>query len=107
MTWDDHETENDYAGFTPENAGDPADDQPDFASRRARAYQTCYEHMPLRVAQLPIGPYLRLYRRIKFGELISMNVLDTRQDRTARAPAACASTSGSMATARRRSIRRA
>jgi alkaline phosphatase D len=39
VTWDDHETENDYAGLAPENPNDPADNQPDFASRRARAYQ--------------------------------------------------------------------
>jgi hypothetical protein len=45
MTWDDHETENDYAGFAPENPNDPADNQPDFASRRAaptrRITSTC------------------------------------------------------------------
>ena len=90
VTWDDHETENDYAGFTPENPADPADNQPDFASRRARAYQAYYEHMPLRAAQLPIGPYLQLYRRLRFGSLLSVNVLDTRQYRSHRAPANCA-----------------
>ena len=31
------ETENDYASFIPENVNDTADNQPDFASRRARA----------------------------------------------------------------------
>jgi alkaline phosphatase D len=90
MTWDDHETENDYAGFIPENAADPADNQPDFAARRARAYQAYYEHMPLRAAQLPAGPFLQLYRRMKFGDVLAMHVLDTRQYRSARAPAACA-----------------
>ena len=90
VTWDDHETENDYAGFAPENAADPADNMPDFASRRARAYQAYYENMPLRAAQLPVGPYLQLYRRLRFGSLISLNVLDTRQYRTHRAPANCA-----------------
>ena len=90
MTWDDHETENDYAGFIPENAADPADNLPDFASRRARAYQVYYEHMPLRAAQVPIGPYLRLYRQLRYGDLLSVNVLDTRQYRSARAPEACA-----------------
>jgi alkaline phosphatase D len=90
MTWDDHETENDYAGFIPENAADPADNLPDFASRRARAYQTYYEHMPLRASQLPVGPYLQLYRRLRFGNLLSVNVLDTRQYRSHRAPASCA-----------------
>jgi alkaline phosphatase D len=63
---------------------------PDFASRRARAYQAYYENMPLRAAQLPVGPYLQLYRRLRFGGLISLNVLDTRQYRTHRAPANCA-----------------
>jgi alkaline phosphatase D len=89
VTWDDHETENDYAGFIPENAADPADNQPDFAARRARAYQAYYEHMPLRATQLPTGPYLQLYRRLGFGDLLLVNVLDTRQDRSARAPAGC------------------
>ena len=90
VTWDDHETENDYAGFAPENPADPADNQPDFASRRVRAYQTYYEHMPLRAAQIPTGPFLPLYRRLEFGRPISMNVLDTRQYRSHRAPANCA-----------------
>jgi alkaline phosphatase D len=89
VTWDDHETENDYAGFAPENPADPADNQPDFASRRARAYQVYYEHMPLRAAQLPTGPSLPLYRHLGFGELLSMHVLDTRQYRSHRAPATC------------------
>ena len=90
VTWDDHETENDYAGFAPENPNDPADNQPDFASRRARAYQAYYEHMPLRAAQLPVGPSLQLYRRLTFGDLMSVHVVDTRQYRSHRAPAACA-----------------
>jgi alkaline phosphatase D len=90
MTWDDHETENDYAGFAPENPNDPADNQPDFASRRARAYQTYYEHMPLRAAQLPTGPSLQLYRHLNLGDLMSVHVLDTRQYRSHRAPANCA-----------------
>jgi hypothetical protein len=90
VTWDDHETENDYVGFAPENAADPADKQPDFASRRARAYQAYYEHMPLRASQEPTGPFLQLYRRPEFGRVQSMNVLDTRQYRSHRAPASCA-----------------
>jgi alkaline phosphatase D len=89
MTWDDHETENDYAGFTPENPADPADNQPDFASRRARAYQAYYEHMPLRSEQFPVGPDLQLYRRLRLGSLITVFVLDTRQYRSHRAPAGC------------------
>jgi len=89
MTWDDHETENDYAGLVPENVNDPADNQPDFASRRARAYQVYYEHMPLRAEQFPVGADLQLYRRLKLGSLINVYVLDTRQYRSHRAPANC------------------
>lgn len=85
MTWDDHETENDYAGLIPQ---DPAD-QPTFAERRARAYQVYYEHMPLRSTSLPMGPNLQLYRRLSFGDLAQVHVLDTRQYRSARAPANC------------------
>jgi alkaline phosphatase D len=89
MTWDDHEVENDYAGLSPENPDDPTDNQPDFAGRRARAYQVYYEHMPLRAAQIPTGPDMQLYRRLGFGELLSIQVLDTRQYRSHRAPAGC------------------
>jgi alkaline phosphatase D len=89
VTWDDHEVENDYADLAPENPDDPADTQPDFASRRARAYQVYYEHMPLRAAQIPTGPDMQLSRHLGFGGLISMHVLDTRQYRSHRAPATC------------------
>ena len=85
MTWDDHEVENDYAGFLPENAADTSG----FADRRARAYQVYYEHMPLRQAQIPTGPYLQLYRNISFGSLAQFSIMDTRQYRSARAPASC------------------
>ena len=86
VTWDDHETENDYAGVLPQ---DPAD-APIFLERRARAYQAYYEHMPLRSRQIPRGPDLQLYRRVGFGQLVQLHVLDTRQYRSARAPAGCA-----------------
>jgi phosphodiesterase/alkaline phosphatase D-like protein len=38
--------------------------------------------MPLRVAQLPKGPDLQLYRRFQFGRLAEFSVLDTRQYRS-------------------------
>ncbi len=85
VTWDDHETENNYAGFIPQ---DPADEAI-FADRRARAYQAYYEHMPLRRLSFPRGPHLQLYRRLNFGGLLQVHVLDTRQYRSAEAPAGC------------------
>ncbi len=38
------------------------------------------------------GPYLQLYRRLQFGEMLSVNMLDTRQYRSHRAPASCLTT---------------
>ncbi|MEA2585909.1 MAG: alkaline phosphatase [Thermomicrobiales bacterium] len=77
-TWDDHEVANDYAGILPVQ-GDPTDN---FLARRAVAYQAYYEHMPLRPESMPQGSDLRLYRRLTFGTLAELAVLDTRQYRT-------------------------
>ena len=38
--------------------------------------------MPLRPSSLPRGPEMRLYRRLRFGDLAEFNVLDTRQYRS-------------------------
>ena len=82
VTWDDHEVENDYAGET-----DPAHTPPEvFVLRRAAAYQAYYEAMPLRQAQWPTPGHMRLYRRLLFGDLVDLSVLDTRQYRS---PEAC------------------
>jgi alkaline phosphatase D len=78
VTWDDHEVENNYAGELDEN-GTPAQI---FLLRRAAAYQAYYEHMPLRLAAWPTGPHMRIYRRLQFGDLIDLSVLDTRQWRS-------------------------
>jgi alkaline phosphatase D len=79
VTWDDHEFDNNCAGAISEELGvDPAK----FLNRRARAYQAYYEHMPLRKAQFPQGPNMRLYRRAPFGRLADFAILDTRQYRT-------------------------
>ena len=78
VTWDDHETENNYAGEFDEN-GTPA---PVFLLRRAAAYQAYYEHMPLRLSAWPSGPHMRIYRRLQFGNLMDFSVLDTRQWRS-------------------------
>ncbi|WP_344322607.1 alkaline phosphatase D family protein [Streptomyces macrosporus] len=77
VTWDDHETENNYANGVPEN-GVPTEE---FLIRRAAAYRAYYENMPLRRPQRPQGPDLRLYRRFHYGDLAQFDVLDTRQYR--------------------------
>jgi alkaline phosphatase D len=76
-TWDDHEVDNDYANDRAEDGESPKI----FLQRRAAAYQAYYEHLPLRPEAQPNGPNLQLYRRFQFGDLVTLNVLDTRQYR--------------------------
>ena len=78
VTWDDHEVDNNYAGDIDENDTPPEI----FVLRRAAAYQAYYEAMPLRASALPSGSHMRLYRRLQFGSLIDLSVLDTRQWRS-------------------------
>ena len=78
VSWDDHEVENNYAAEMDEN-GTPS---PIFLLRRAAAYQAYYEHMPLRAPVFPSGPHMRIYRRLQFGNLIDLSMLDTRQWRS-------------------------
>ena len=79
VIWDDHEVENDYSGLAPVG-GSPG---PEFAAKRAAAYQAYYEHMPIRlgVAQKPKDG-LRIYRQFRFGSLAEFTMLDDRQYRT-------------------------
>ncbi|WP_415956770.1 alkaline phosphatase D family protein [Streptomyces sp. 021-4] len=78
VTWDDHETENNYAGEIPENDVPPEE----FLLRRASAYRAYWENQPLRTPQRPTGPDMRLYRRLTFGRLAQFDILDTRQYRS-------------------------
>ncbi|WP_238431955.1 alkaline phosphatase D family protein [Streptomyces cavernae] len=78
VTWDDHETENNYADDTSEN-----DDPPEeFLLRRAAAYRAYWENQPLRRPQRPAGPDMQLYRRLRWGRLAQFDILDTRQYRS-------------------------
>lgn len=78
MTWDDHEVDNDYAAEHDEEYEPVAS----FLKRRAAAYKAYFEHMPLRAAARPKGPDMRIYQRVAFGDLMEINMLDTRQYRT-------------------------
>ncbi len=80
VTWDDHEVENNYADEVPE-ARTLTPTTEAFLRRRAAAYQSYYEHMPLRRSSVPTGPDMLLYRRLAYGNLAEFNVLDTRQYR--------------------------
>ena len=76
VTWDDHEVENNYAGLTPQDAAD----LDGFAARRAAAYQAWWEHMPVRLDP-PVDENLTIHRRVTWGGLVNMLVLDGRQFR--------------------------
>lgn len=100
VTPDDHEVDNDYAG-----SADQYDTPPEvFLLRRAAAYQAYYEAMPLRQSSFPSGPNIRLYRRMQFGSLVDMTLLDTRQFRSDQACAGVASSNCAEAAAPGRSI---
>ena len=79
VTWDDHEFDNNCAGAHSEEEGILT---ADYLARRARAYQAFYEHMPMRRAAIPKGPFAGIYRSVPFGRLAEFDVLDTRQYRT-------------------------
>jgi alkaline phosphatase D len=86
VTWDDHEVANDYTNDRDQR------NSPDFAARRAAAYQAFYEHMPLRLAPAGQSDYakFRIFQRYDWGRLARFHVLDDRQYR---ATHACAGSS--------------
>jgi alkaline phosphatase D len=77
VTWDDHEVENNYASLTPQDVADSEG----YAQRRAVAYQAWWEHMPVRLAP-PVDENLTIYRKVAWGGLVNMLVLDGRQYRS-------------------------
>ncbi len=79
VTWDDHEVQNDYANRWSQ---DPKIAVAQFLQQRTAAYQAYYEHMPLRASSLPRGPDMRIYRRLDYGRLARLHVLDGRQYRS-------------------------
>jgi len=82
VTWDDHEVDNNYAGLVAEE-GAPFTGK-DFVQRRANAYRVYAETMPLRPRNRLGGRRgrLNLARKLEFGDLADLHVLDTRQFRT-------------------------
>ncbi len=86
VTMDDHEVDNNWAADSPGLGIDIYRMPAMFRRRRAAAFQAMYEHQPLRIAQLPTGPTMRLHRRYRFGDLAEITMLDTRQHRD---PQAC------------------
>src|SRR5690606_7056433 len=79
VTWDDHESTNDAWR---EGAGNHQEGEGDWATRLAAAQRAYDEWMPVRMngtAKLDRG---RLYRRIGFGNLAEITMLDLRSYRS-------------------------
>ena len=73
-TWDDHEAaDNAWSGGSPSH--DPATEGP-WAVRMAAAHQAYFEWMPVRVHGT------RLFRRLRFGTLADLTMMDLRSYRT-------------------------
>ncbi|HEY0951536.1 alkaline phosphatase D family protein [Nocardioides sp.] len=75
VVWDDHEVDGNWAGL------DPAHHQHGFRRRRMAAFQAYYENMPLRRSSMPRGAGMQIYRRVRWGDLATVHLLDTRQYR--------------------------
>nr|WP_295110360.1 alkaline phosphatase D family protein [uncultured Caulobacter sp.] len=78
VVWDDHETDNNWVGDLDQDGADPKL----FNLRRQAAAQAYYEAMPLRASSFPAGTAIQIYRRAAYGQLLNLNLLDTRQFRT-------------------------
>lgn len=68
VTWDDHEVQNDYANTRSQYEGD-------ISALRVAAYQAWYEHQPVRSSS-------HIYRRLRWGSLAQLDLLDGRQYRS-------------------------
>ncbi|MEP7300365.1 MAG: alkaline phosphatase D family protein [Caldimonas sp.] len=79
MVWDDHEVANDYANLQGQDL------EPDFAARRAAAYQAYWEHMPFARSLRPRGPDMRIVGRLDWGTLARIHLVDDRQYRDVQA----------------------
>ncbi|MGF7151138.1 alkaline phosphatase D [Sphingomonas zeicaulis] len=77
-SFDDHEVDNNWAGDFDQDGTPPEA----FLLRRMAGYQAWYENMPVRRAQMPGLEGIRAFRRLDFGRLLRMHVLDTRSYRT-------------------------
>jgi len=86
-SFDDHEIRNDWVSVYDDwkmglDVNDPDAPPPDiFMLRRQAAFQAWYEHMPVRKALLPKGGFIAANRELRYGDLLSMQILDTRQYR--------------------------
>ncbi len=75
VVWDDHEVSNDYADMQ------GADPSIDTRARRTAAYRAYWEHMPFAKSMRPVDADMRIFRRLDWGTLARIHLLDDRQYR--------------------------
>ncbi len=86
-SFDDHEIRNDWVSDIDNwkmglDGNDPEAASPEiFMLKKQAAMQAWYEHMPVRKALLPRAGMVALNRELRFGDLVSLQLLDTRQYR--------------------------
>ena len=73
--WDDHEVTNDRWRDGAENH---QQDEGDYEARERTAYKAFFEWLPVREHAADPG---RIYRSFKFGDLVDLTMIDTRQYR--------------------------
>ncbi|HEX2772757.1 MAG TPA: alkaline phosphatase D family protein, partial [Micromonosporaceae bacterium] len=81
VTWDDHEVANDAWRGGAENHTEGHGDggEGDYRRRRARAHRAYDEWMPARLdGTAALGDGDRLFRRLRFGTLLELSLLDLR-----------------------------
>lgn len=77
-SFDDHEVDNNWAERYDQDGTPPEA----FLLRRYAGMQAWYENMPVRRAQFPRPNGLTMYRRLDYGQLFRMHVMDTRSYRS-------------------------
>jgi alkaline phosphatase D len=78
VTWDDHEVaDNAWSGGA---ANHQPDTEGDYAARKAAAHQAYFEWMPVR------SEGEKIYRRLRFGQLAELSMLDLRSYRSEQPP---------------------
>ena len=81
ITWDDHEVANDQWAEGAENH--QPDAEGDYLVRKARAHRAYDEWMPVRMdGTAALEDSTRLYRRLRFGDLAEISMLDLRSYRS-------------------------
>ena len=84
VTWDDHETTNDAYRAGAENH--QPESEGDWFERKARARRAYDEWMPVRLGgSVDLGDGTRLFRRLRFGTLAELSLLDLRTYRSKQA----------------------